>query len=161
LVVAPALAELQPEPVVAFTVRQLAVVGEVVLAGGGDIARDAGGGEVAEQFGAAGGPGYRHAPHCGAAAGGRLGRIARWDVRHVLGRLHTGTQAGTQPRRTANHSSMRTSGSSRSAYSRAAQRAMPWRTVLRCTAMVTALQSQLPCSDSQVRRVYGSAGTAA
>src|SRR5690606_40179363 len=94
LLVAPAVAELQPEPVVAVTVRQLAVVGEVVLAGGGDIARDAGGGAVAEQVGAAGGPGYRHAPPSGAAAGGRLGRSARWGVRHVLWRRRTGSQAG-------------------------------------------------------------------
>ena len=42
LLVGPAVAELQAEPVVAVAVRQLAVVGEVVLAGRGDVARDAG-----------------------------------------------------------------------------------------------------------------------
>ena len=42
LLVVPAVAELQTEPVVAVAVRQLAVVGEVVLTRGGDLARDTG-----------------------------------------------------------------------------------------------------------------------
>ena len=48
----------------AVAVRQLAVVGEVVLAGGGDVARDTGLHKVVDELGAAGCPGYRHAPHC-------------------------------------------------------------------------------------------------
>ncbi|CAM5286777.1 Sodium:solute symporter OS=Streptomyces alboniger OX=132473 GN=CP975_12435 PE=3 SV=1 [Streptomyces alboniger] len=48
---------------------------------------------------------------------------------------------------------MRTSGSSRSASRSAAQRAMRWRTVFLCTARATAVRSQLPCRESQVRRV--------
>ncbi len=59
LLVGPAVAELQTEPVVAVAVGELPVVGEVVVAWCGDVPRDTRTDEVVDEGGAAG---YRHGP---------------------------------------------------------------------------------------------------
>jgi hypothetical protein len=50
LLVHPPVAELDAQPVVAIAVRQLAVMGEVVLPRGGNLARDPGAYEMFDQF---------------------------------------------------------------------------------------------------------------
>jgi hypothetical protein len=59
LLVGPPVAELQAEPVVPVAVGELAVVGEVVVARGGDVSRDPGPDKVLDEGGATE---YRHGP---------------------------------------------------------------------------------------------------
>jgi hypothetical protein len=67
LLVRPAFAEFETEPVVPVAVGEAAVVGEVVLAGGRHVTGDTGVDEVVDQSGSGGcvgGREYRHGRHC-------------------------------------------------------------------------------------------------